>query len=151
IGGSKQSNTSLVATRPGELDPYVSVQSYVAQLKALEPKTKVEIVDGDYYEFNTIFQINFVDDGDRVERTDGGGRQEGPGAGVLATGGNIQFNAASIVKDDASDYLYVGGRYTQYNLVMQVNALDNSSEIKQTIKFAASTDDDDSHDVTHGD
>jgi hypothetical protein len=138
LAGHVQHNGSLIATRDGSVAAMqtMSKEDFLAQFAQAAAKPKVEIVGGDYYEFNTIFQINIMDDGETISHTIGGpaGASQygwGPSNDVLATGGNMQFNAASLVKNDAHDYLYVGGRYTQYNLVLQVNALDNSSVVNQ--------------------
>ena len=75
------------------------------------------MINGDYYEFNTIFQINVISDNNTIHQTYGNGNSGyGGGHGVIASGGNIQLNTAGIMKNDHADDLYVGGVYSQYNL-----------------------------------
>jgi hypothetical protein len=82
----------------------------------------VQVVDGNYYEFNTIFQINVTFDTNSYFGTAGA---------AVTTGGSVQFNQAAILGNDSKDDLFVGGTYTQYNLVLQVNALQDSDLITQ--------------------
>jgi hypothetical protein len=49
----------------------------------------------------------------------------------VATGGNLQYNAATIAKNDAQDDLFVGGIYSQYNLILQVSVMETSNSISQ--------------------
>lgn len=136
-GSQVQHNGSLVATAD-PLSPLlgaVKLSEYKKALAEFAPTTKVEIINGDYYEFNTIFQLNVVRDTQSETYTVGGSGAVdygwGPSGDIVTAGGSMQFNAASLVKNDAHDYLYVGGHYSQYNLVMQVNALANTRLVDQ--------------------
>lgn len=136
-GDQVQHNGSLVATAD-PISPLlgdVSVKEFKNALAEFAPTTTVEVVNGDYYEFNTIFQLNVVRDTQVETFTIGGSGAVdygwGPGGDIVTAGGSMQFNAASLVKNDAHDYLYVGGHYSQYNLVMQVNALANTRLVDQ--------------------
>jgi hypothetical protein len=92
-------------------------------------------ISGNYYEFNTIVQVNVLYDDDVI--TDAMAQWGPPGAsqgnGVMASGGNLQFNFAQIQKADNLDYLFVHGSYSEYNLVLQLNAIDDSDTIFQSI------------------
>ena len=108
--------------------------NYVAQLTPagllLKSKGHLQQVNGDYYEFNTLVQLNVISDADEIAetRSDTDGGQRG---GVIASGGTMQFNNASIAKNDHYDDLYVGGRYSQYNLVLQINAMQDDDRITE--------------------
>jgi hypothetical protein len=94
----------------------------------LQSKGPIQHVNGDYYEFNTIVQLNVISDADEIaeSRSDTSAGQPG---GVIASGGTLQFNSASLAKNDHYDDLFVGGRYSQYSLVLQVNAMQDDDKI----------------------
>lgn len=125
-GGDRQSNDSLISVSKSL--PTISEDAFF-RLHASDHKT---VIAGNYYEFNTIVQINYVNDNSATLMK--GGAQAGAGNGVFASGGSIQFNSASIIKNDHADDLFVAGRYTQYNMVLQLNALNNSDDITQSIR-----------------
>ena len=125
-GGDRQSNDSLISVSKSL--PTISEDAFF-RLHASDHKT---VIAGNYYEFNTIVQINYVNDNSSTLMK--GGAQAGAGNGVFASGGSIQFNTASIIKNDHADDLFVAGRYTQYNMVLQLNALNNSDDITQSIR-----------------
>ncbi len=125
-GGDRQSNDSLISVSKSL--PTISEDAFF-RLHASDQKT---IIAGNYYEFNTIVQINYVNDNSATFMKDTA--QAGTGNGVFASGGSIQFNSASIIKNDHADDLFVAGRYTQYNMVLQLNALNNSDDITQSIR-----------------
>ena len=130
-GGQAQHNASLIGTGLNEILPVnMTWREYADYMKNIV-QTTAQIVDGDYFEFNTIFQVNLIQDNDTISTSrsafDGGQA----GGAVVASGGNIQLNAASLEKNDSHDYLYVGGIYSQYNLVLQINVLDAQSKITQ--------------------
>jgi hypothetical protein len=117
--GHTQANQSVMvgsATSTGDL--LTAGQFY--QIKS--SNGPVQVIDGNYYEFNTIFQINVTFDTNSYFGTAGA---------AVTTGGSVQFNQAAILGNDSKDDLFVGGTYTQYNLVLQVNALQDSDLITQ--------------------
>lgn len=135
-GGHTQGNKSLIATGSDYNNGLgVTEADYVGYYKDYK-KSEVQVIAGDYYEFNTIFQINLIKDNNKITKTLGNGPNYGWGGqtDVIASGGNIQLNTAKLEKNDTHDYLYVGGKYSQYNLVLQVSTLENSSWIKQISK-----------------
>jgi hypothetical protein len=125
-------------------------ESLVAQMTPsgflVKNKGNIQQVNGDYYEFNTIVQLNVISDADEIaERvSDAAGAQPG---GVIASGGTLQFNNASIAKNDHFDDLFVGGRYSQYNLVLQVNAMQDDDRISE---LRGAPGGDDHNATTHG-
>ncbi|MBL8881674.1 MAG: hypothetical protein JNL45_01325 [Hyphomicrobium sp.] len=125
-GGDRQSNDSLISVSKSR--PAISEDAFF-RLHASDHKT---VIAGNYYEFNTIVQINYVNDNSASFMK--GTAQTGTGSGVFASGGSIQFNSASIIKNDHADDFFVAGRYTQYNMVLQLNALNNSDDITQSIR-----------------
>lgn len=125
-GGDRQSNDSLISVSKSL--PTISEDGFF-RMHASDHKT---VIAGNYYEFNTIVQINYVNDNSATFMK--GGAQGGAGNGVFASGGSFQFNSASIIKNDHADDLFVAGRYTQYNMVLQLNALNNSDDITQSIR-----------------
>lgn len=132
-GGDVQTNSSLISfSNP------ISQAGYTAHdfIKA-HSGSHVEVINGDYYKINTIFQLNLALDSNSISKTVGdnlsaaGISNGGFEGGVLASGGNIELNTASIIKNNFQD-MYVGGKYTQYNLVLQINAMADSSQVTQT-------------------
>lgn len=123
--GHIQTNTALMV---GGLSSDGNGMS-VAQFYAEARQGEVTFVNGNYYEFNTVFQINVAFDTDSYL-----GRIDADG--IIASGGNVQFNEARILENDNQDSLFVGGRYTEYNLVLQINALEDSDLITQISAMA---------------
>ena len=124
--GQTQDNESLLVTGGFE-DASISRGAFSSYLNDLYDAEQITNIYGNYYEFNTIVQINIVSDVDEVNWF-----SDGPAAGdVIASGGNIQLNQATLIHDDQQDNLYVGGVYTEYNLVLQVNALEDNDAIEQ--------------------
>ena len=124
--GQTQDNESLLVTGGFE-DALISRGDFSAHLNDLYDADQITNLYGNYYEFNTIVQINIVSDIDEVNWY-----SDGPATGdVIASGGNIQLNQATLIHDDEHDSLYVGGVYTEYNLVLQVNALEDNDTIQQ--------------------
>ncbi|MEL7542406.1 MAG: hypothetical protein AAGJ70_01395 [Pseudomonadota bacterium] len=93
---------------------------------AAHQTTAITTVSGDYYEFNTIIQINIIEDSQELIWSGTSG------ASALSSGGNMQFNTAALLHNDAQDELFVNGNYTEYNLVLQVNAIEDNDTIGQT-------------------
>lgn len=154
-GGNTQENHSLIVNGK---TPVNGAQMTAKEFREAKSDAVVEVVDGDYYEFNTVFQLNLINDNDEIDATvdvsnvevEGEAGDSGPassvtqngqsasnwgsldkGNGVVATGGNLQYNAATIAKNDAQDDLFVGGIYSQYNLILQVSVMETSNSISQ--------------------
>ena len=127
-GGHVQNNDSYISTLTHTAASLDSADNFYRS----HAKSTISVVNGDYYEFNTIFQINVISDNNTIHQTYGNGSGSyGGGSGVIASGGNIQLNTAGILKNDHADDLYVGGVYSQYNLVLQVSALQNNTTVSQ--------------------
>lgn len=122
--GHDQSNASLMMSG-GDFEIFaMTPERFFAR-----HQDQIQLVDGNFYEFNTIVQINVVNDADEIHSYVDGRLNEA--RDVIASGGNIQFNRASIFSNDNDDSLFVGGRYTQYNLALQINSIDDSDRISQ--------------------
>jgi len=123
-GGHDQSNTSLMMSG-GDYEVHaITPERFLAR-----HQDQIKLVNGHFYEFNTIVQINVVNDADDIRSMIDGYRNTAND--VIASGGNIQFNEATIRLNDNHDALFVGGRYTQYNLALQINSIDDSDVITQ--------------------
>lgn len=126
--GHTQSNTSTVETAPGAAPADMTLKDYILS----HAGGKIGFVAGNYYELNTVVQFNATYDRDTV--TQSGPALAGPdggGSDAITTGGTIQFNTARIVSNDSHDDLFVGGHYSEFNLVLQINVLDDSDVITQ--------------------
>ena len=129
--GHEQANTSTVVTAA---NPGQTKKTLVDFLQDYDDGP-LSYVAGDYYELNTVVQVNAAFDRDTIVKTaldnaaDAAAKAGGPN--VVSSGGFMQFNSARIEKDDKDDDLFVGGRYTEFNLVLQINVLDDSDIIKQ--------------------
>lgn len=139
-GGDVQSNESFIHLSTSL--PTITEDAFFR----LHAGQQTTIIAGNYYEFNTIVQINFSNDNSTstIGNTNSDGNATSTAAfandGVFASGGNIQFNSAEIVKNDHADDLFVAGRYTQYNMVLQLNALNNSDTITQALGHSGTDD-----------
>ncbi|MEL6374571.1 MAG: hypothetical protein AAFR04_11465 [Pseudomonadota bacterium] len=87
----------------------------------------IEEIDGNYFEFNTIFQVNIISDRQEFDWITNGGNDQGD----IASGGNFMFNEATILSNDHQDDLFVSGQYTEYNLVLQINSIEDNDTIHQ--------------------
>ncbi len=129
--GHDQANTSTVVTAANPGQTKKKLLDFVKHYD----DGPLSYVAGDYYELNTVVQVNAAFDRDTIVKTaldnaaDAAADTGGPN--VVASGGFMQFNSARIEKDDKNDDLFVGGRYSEFNLVLQINVLDDSDIIKQ--------------------
>ncbi|MEW5962901.1 MAG: hypothetical protein AB1749_05005 [Pseudomonadota bacterium] len=122
--GHDQSNASLMMAGDDFEIHRIAPERFFAR-----HQDQIQLVNGNFYEFNTIVQVNVVNDADEIHSYVDGRLNEA--RDVIASGGNIQFNRASIFSNDNDDSLFVGGRYTQYNLALQINSIDDSDRISQ--------------------
>ncbi len=129
--GQTQENDSILVTGAPENDPADSYNSFQSYIHSLYDGTDISYINGNYYEFNTIVQVNIVSDADDINWYNNGSDSSDTGD-VIASGGNIQLNEAVLAHNDYMDSLFVGGSYTEYNLVLQVNALEDNDIIDQT-------------------
>ncbi|MDJ0893496.1 MAG: hypothetical protein QNJ92_00010 [Alphaproteobacteria bacterium] len=101
----------------------------IAELHDMSEGYDLIIVGGHYYEFNTIFQINFLSDNDTIEQSSsltGENGGFGDGAAVMQlsdAGGNVLINIATIVDYNNLTDMVVGGGYYELNTVIQINIL----------------------------
>lgn len=123
-GGHEQSNASLMMSG-GDFE----IHMVTPERFFTRHKDDIKLVNGNFYEFNTIVQINVVNDANEIRSIVDG--HLNTASDVIASGGNIQFNKATIFSNDNDDSLFVGGRYTQYNLALQINTIDDSDSISQ--------------------
>ena len=139
--GHVQENESTIVTRPSTFAVDQSWRSFLDD----HDDGFFNYVIGDYLEINTVMQVNATFDRDIVDRTSASESQalatwqaeaaehDAAGREIISSGGSLQFNTASLLKNDHSDVLFVGGRYTEYNLVLQINVMDDSDVIEQII------------------
>ncbi|MEL6288928.1 MAG: hypothetical protein AAFQ35_09135 [Pseudomonadota bacterium] len=120
--GHEQHNDVQIVQEQTALTAGWTAKSFAAAHQAIATTT----VSGDYYEFNTIIQINIIEDSQELVWSGTAGET------ALSSGGNMQFNTAALLHDDAQDQLFVNGNYTEYNLVLQVNAIEDNDTIGQT-------------------
>lgn len=121
-GGHMQANDVMFVSGANDSAVLHSRQSFIN----FHDDGDMTEISGDYYEFNTIIQINIIEDSQELVWSGAAGD------GSIASGGNFQFNNAAILQNDAHDELFVGGNYTEYNLVLQVNAIQDNDTIGQT-------------------
>ena len=95
----------------------------------------VTTVNGNYYQINTVFQLNIITDHTSTSQTTSGGT----GGADVTSGGSLAFNTASISIDNLHNDLFVNGQYSQYNLVLQVNALQSTGSISELLHAPTST------------
>ncbi|RDJ22205.1 hypothetical protein DWF00_23420 [Bosea caraganae] len=91
---------------------------------AATPLWSVDVMPGDFYDVRSLFQINDLDDSDRIVQAESGTYVD------LSTGGNQQINLAEIRGIDSYDIIIVRGDYYRADWIYQYNIVLDSDHAR---------------------